>query len=463
MLRILKLLPAASCSDQIDAIQRLSEEAEEQLSYISACKSEHERKKLGSYYTPTDVADFFWRELFNQNEVFGYEDALTFAHKYHFVEPAAGAGALIFALLKKFVNCGLCPNQLSKIDLSIIDVNTSALAFVEKQFKALEKSWGVRFDEVKFVCRDFLETPLSNSQKPRFFFGNPPFVSNDKGQSSWKNIYADFLEKALDNIGAIGGVHFVVPLSIAFSRDYVALRKMILQTNGTVCLSNFDNIPDTLFKSGKPSHTNTNKANSQRCTILTILPEKPTRILATGLLRWSKKERTKILGRSPQYFDISTYSFDSQFPRPESETPLRYLDLATGSPTLGDLISKEGKYTLFVGGVARNYISLRDGPANGVHTFGFETEDDFLLALGVLSSDLFLSYWLSLGDGFHLTKGNIFNFPIHTTLVAECTRNIKTLRKTWKGRQRFQKGKLNSGQMTKSFDLRSAVPSLVGV
>jgi hypothetical protein len=70
---------------------------------------------------------------------------------------------------------------------------------------------------------------------------------------------------------------------------------------------------------------------------------------------------------------------------------------------------------------------------------------------------------LSIGDGFHLTKGNIFNFPLHQTLVRECQRNAPALRSTWKARQRFQKGKLNSGRMTKSFDLRDAVPSLVGV
>ena len=64
----------------IEAVQRHSEEAEEKLSYISECKSEHERKKLGSYYTPTDVADFFWRELFAQNEVLDGEDALSFLH-----------------------------------------------------------------------------------------------------------------------------------------------------------------------------------------------------------------------------------------------------------------------------------------------------------------------------------------------------------------------------------------------
>lgn len=447
----------------IEAIQRHSEDAEEKLSYISECKSEHERKKIGSYYTPTDVADFFWRELFVQNEVLDAEDALSFLRNHHFVEPAAGAGALIFALFKRFLSLGVTAEQLAEIELSIVDVNTNALAFVEKQMKVLAGAWDVSFNRVRLIRDNFLSADLGSGFKPYFFFGNPPFVANEKGRSPWKNIYADFLEKALTQVGGEGGVHFIVPLSVAFSRDYSALRTMITDTRGTVCLSNFDNIPDTLFKSGKPSHTNTNKANSQRCTILTVLPGRPRKLLATPLLRWSKKDRADLLGRSPEYVDVSDYSFDQQFPRPESQTVMDYLDLAAGSPTLGSIVSKNGKYRLFVAGVARNYVSLREGPANGVHALGFESEDDFLLGLGVLSSDLFLSYWLSIGDGFHLTKGNIFNFPLHRTLVRECQRNAPAIRATWKIRQRFQKGKLNSGRMTKSFDLREAVPSLAGV
>ena len=447
----------------IEAIQRHSEDAEEKLSYISECKSEHERKKTGSYYTPTDVADFFWRELFIQNEVLDAEDALSFLRNHHFVEPAAGAGALIFALFKRFLSLGVTAEQLAEIELSIVDVNTNALDFVEKQMKVLAGAWDVSFNTVRLIRDNFLSADLGSGFKPYFFFGNPPFVANEKGRSPWKNIYADFLEKALTHVGGEGGVHFIVPLSVAFSRDYSALRTMITDTRGTVCLSNFDNIPDTLFKSGKPSHTNTNKANSQRCTILTVLPGRPRKLLATPLLRWSKKDRADLLGRSPEYVDVSDYSFDQQFPRPESQTIMDYLDLAAGSPTLGSIVSKNGKYRLFVAGVARNYVSLREGPANGVHALGFESEDDFLLGLGVLSSDLFLSYWLSIGDGFHLTKGNIFNFPLHHTLVRECQRNAPAIRTTWKTRQRFQKGKLNSGRMTKSFDLRDAVPSLAGV
>lgn len=452
----------ASWVNQIIAVQQGAEEAEAKLSYISSCKSEHERKKLGSYYTPTDVADFFWRELFAQNEVLGGDDALSFLSKHHFVEPAAGAGALIFALFKRFLTLGVTAEQLAEIELSIVDVNTNALAFVEKQLEVLAGAWDVSFKRVQLVRDDFLSADLNTGFKPYFFFGNPPFVANEKGRSPWKNIYADFLEKALTHVGREGGVHFIVPLSVAFSRDYSALRTMITDTHGTVCLSNFDNIPDTLFKSGKPSHTNTNKANSQRCTILTVLPGRPKKLLATPLLRWSKKDRADLLSRSPEYVDVSDYSFDRQFPRPESKAVMDYLDLAAGSPTLGSIISKTGRHKLFVAGVARNYVSLREGPGNGVHALGFESDEDFLLGLGVLSSDLFLSYWLSIGDGFHLTKGNIFNFPLHDALVRECQRNVPALRSTWKTRQRFQKGKLNSGRMTKSFDLRDAVPSLVG-
>ncbi len=447
----------------IEAAQRHSEDAEEKLSYITECKSEHERKKLGSYYTPTDVADYFWRELFLHNEVLDGEDALYFLRKHHFVEPAAGAGALIFGLFKRLLSLGVTAEQLAEIELSIVDVNTNALSFVEKQMQVLAGAWGVPFSRVRLIRDDFLSADLSRGFKPYFFFGNPPFVANEKGRSPWKNIYADFLEKALNHVGREGSVHFIVPLSLAFSRDYAALRTMIMDTCGTVCLSNFDNIPDTLFKSGKPSHTNTNRANSQRCTILTVLPSKPKKVLATPLLRWSKKERADLLSQSPEYFDVSDYSFDLQFPRPDSQVVMDYLNLATGSPTIGTIVSKNGKHRLFVAGVARNYVSLREGPGNGVHALGFESEDDFLLGLGVLSSDLFLSYWLSIGDGFHLTKGNIFNFPLHHTLVQECQRNASALRATWKGRLRFQKEKLNSGRLTKSFDLRNAVPPLVGI
>ena len=115
--------------------------------------------------------------------------------KHHFVEPAAGAGALIFALFKRFLTLGITAEQLAEIELSIVDVNTNALAFVKKQLEVVSGGWGVSFNKVRLVRDDFLSADLSRGVKPYFFFGNPPFVANEKGRSPWKNIYADFLEK----------------------------------------------------------------------------------------------------------------------------------------------------------------------------------------------------------------------------------------------------------------------------
>ena len=447
--------------NQILAIQHCAEKAEARLSYGSSCKSEHERKKSGSYYTPTDVADFFWREFFIQNEIPDAETAISFLNKYHFIEPACGAGALIFSFLRQLTNLGATPEQLAKIEISVIDININALDFTEQKTRTLANLWNITFKRINFICGNFLETKFNNDDRPCFFFGNPPFVANEKGRSSWKNIYADFLEKALKQTSRTGSIHFIVPLSIAFSRDYSSLRKMITDTGGTIRLSNFDNIPDTLFKSGKPEHTNTNKANSQRCTILTILPERPKKLLSTPLLRWAGKDRSNLLGQSPEYLDVSDYGFDQQFPRPENQSVMDYLELAAESPRLGTLVTRNGGHTLFVTGVARNYISFREEPGNGVHTLNFNNERNFLLGLGILSSDLFFSYWRSLGDGFHLTKGNILGFPLHYKLVRECERNAPEICRIWKTRRQFRKEKLNSGRITRSFDLGNVVPSLV--
>ena len=58
---------AVSQSEWVDDLRKLmiaSEEAELKLSYLSPCGTENGRKLSGSYYTPADVATFFWREFF---------------------------------------------------------------------------------------------------------------------------------------------------------------------------------------------------------------------------------------------------------------------------------------------------------------------------------------------------------------------------------------------------------------
>lgn len=432
-------------------LMRQAEEAEQMLSYLSPCGSETARKKLGSYYTPADVSLFFWNEFLVLNTIKDPMQAKEFWKQHHFIEPAAGAGALILALLKKGGELGLSPYQLSLTELTIIDINQAALHFIKEQISWLESKWGIRFRHIRYICSDFRDYTIPASLRIPVFFGNPPFVSNPKG-SAWRNLFADFLERAIWQSGPKGQCHFILPISIAFSRDYAPLREQMRKTGKSIALSSFDNIPDTLFTSGKPEHTNTNKANSQRCSILTVFPEEKPRILSTRMHSWTKKERKHILTTPPIYHDITGYALDNQFLRPANMSVLRYINGTEYAPRFHLLVSKNGRYSLYVSTVARNFIGFREDDSSGVHHLRFNSEEDFYSALLILSSDLFFDYWRTVGDGFHVTRTNIMNFPLHTQMLQSVRSKIAKGRRIWEKRMEYAKIKRHPGGQTLSYD-----------
>lgn len=439
----------------------IAELAEHDLSYDPALRLELARKQSGSYYTPSDVAAFFWNQFFFANELSEPKEVRQFLLRHEFIEPSAGAGALVFALFHKFAQLGVSPRELASIDLKVVDINDRALEFVRRQLEALAARWGIEFKNLTFECGDFCQLKFLEGDQRRVCFGNPPFVKNNTSTSKWKNLFADFVEIALQNVGSAGHVQFILPLSVAFSRDYQNLRTLLRDQGGTVYLSNFDNIPDTLFKSGKPEHTNSNKANSQRCSIVTVVPNHAARVLSSPLIRWVTAERRAVLSKVPKYFDVTTYKFDGQIPRPESAKILNYLAAATADGRLADLCSPQGKYRLYVSSVARNYIGIRDEAESGVHEFRFSTRTEFYVALFTISSDLFYSYWRTVGDGFHVTKSNIERFPLGKQIFQIAGKVLPEVQLMWLRRAKFQKRKMNSGHATYSYDFSEAVPSIV--
>ena len=433
------------------ALQQNAENAEQSLSYLYPCRSEVARKQAGSYYTPADVAMFFWNQFMVLNGLNNSASIIKFWSNHHFIEPASGAGALIFSLLRKCVEIGLPLENISSCQITIIDINQAALNFVREQLNKLEKKWNFSFDNIHYICNDFRECVLPISQKTPFFFGNPPFASNPKG-NKWRNIFADFLELALQKSGAEGKIHFIMPVSIAFSNNYKTLRNQIRQTNKNIALSSFDNIPNSLFPSGKPENTNTNKANSQRCSIVTIFPADKIRFLSTKMHRWRKKDRLTLLTSEPYYYDITNYHFDNQFPRPENHTILYYLKNSRNHSRFETLISKHGYYILNVTTVVRNFIGFRETPSTGTHQLQFNTENDFYSAILILSSDIFYDYWRTIGDGFHLTAGNLMSFPLHPSLIKNIDNNILKGQYMWEERTEYAKTKHQLNRAITTYD-----------
>ncbi len=435
------------------------ENAETEFSYTSQDESENDRKLSGSYYTPIDVARYFWNEFFAIADLSDFPKALAFVRHNTLVEPSVGSGILFFSLLCKFAELGLLPKHLAGLRVILVDINEQVLGFVQEKVGQLEGTFGVQFSNVSYVQSDFRRLVFPQSPAP-IFFGNPPFVSNEKGTSRWRNLFADFLEHSLNSAGRNGSVHFILPISIAFSRNYVDLRRKFQDHPRRVSLSHFDNIPDTLFKAGKPRHYNTNRANSQRCSIVTIRPSPEPKVLSTKLHRWSKKDRQKLLSCSPRYFDVTDFGFDDQIPRPCGSQILCYLRYAETGTRLGNLLDSHGEFPLYVAGVARNFLGIRESEGPGVHGLRFIRNDDRLRALLLLASDLYFEYWRTIGDGFHVTKQNIHGFPIHRDLWRQLESRVEYGRDLWANRRRYLKSKLNSRVKVRSYDFSHAVPSL---
>lgn len=448
--------------DDVSRAALAAEKAEASLSYSTVCKSESGRKLTGAYYTPVDVADHFWSIFFTNRKIHSHRDIQSLIDKSVFIEPSVGAGSLFFSLLKKLITMGIYPRELCKIRADLIDINYKSLQFIGRQIRKLEKLWEVSFDEVRFVNKDFRSYEFSRNGREPIFFGNPPFVSNNGNGSKWKNLFADFVELSLGQETHRGSIHYILPLSISFSRDYKDLRRILKESQFDIFVASYDNIPDTLFKSGKRKSQNTNKANSQRCVILNAIPSKKPKIFSSKLHRWSKLERKSILSECPKYQDITKYNLDDQFVRPASKRIVRYLCNDAQSMNISNYISCNESYSLHVSSVARNYVGFKEHKDSSSNVIGFTTEEDFLIALGLLSSDLFFEYWLTVGDGFHITKSNILNFPISKTITNLVRSEFCSIRLFWKNRYNFEKIKLNSGIETRSFDFSSVAPTLLG-
>ena len=443
----------------IGAIDRAivaAEAAELELSRQGGSDPSQQRKASGSYYTPSDVAAHFWDLFFRHHRIRDLRSLLAFVASNDLVEPSAGSGMFVFSFLRKAAMLGASAASLAGVRFHVVDINLAALRFFSEQLREIENAVGVRFDGIGPAQDDFLEWTRKSAIANAVFTGNPPFIANVRG-ARWRNLYADFVEAMLGYPG-VKGVSLILPLSVCFSRDYADLRSAIRSAGMGVSASSYDNIPDCLFKAGKPDSTNTNRANSQRCTILNIGGPDPALREASPLLSWSAAERASTLSTIPAFREFSDDAANGQIPRPASDRLADYMRGAAGARPLRAYLSKMGRPAFSVGGVARNYIGIRDyeTPGPGCIPIKAASDDDRELVLQVLSSRLFYDYWRTYGDGFHVTVDLIERFPVTAALERQCHDGQSLARQVWADRAAYAKEKLNSGLVIRSYDFRAA-------
>ncbi len=425
---------------------------EDELKVASHCIDK--RTGTGSFYTPLDVAVFLCEKMLADHGVKDKATAELFISHYAVVEPSAGAGIFFFVLLHLLHTRGVDPSFIQlNARLIGVDINFSGLRYLKRNLRSI----GI---DILAIKSDFRDVDLSGIDRKIVYLGNPPYVKSD-AKSSFDNLFADFISRSIDHRDGECSVYYIVPLSICFSRSYGKLRESILRKRYRVTLFNFDNIPDCLFYFGKPGAKNSNRANSQRCTILCLIPDRERHVFSSRLISWRTSERVKVLGSPPRVHDISNTLSIGQFLRPYSQAALEYI-ASSESQKLEAWLAPTGNETLFLASVARNYIGIRAHESAGSIEYRFRNKTTLLRAVAVLNSREFFEYWRTVGDGFHVTRGVVTSFPLNKVLLTKIDENLQEVAKVWRHRARFAKTKKMAGKDVVSYDLSVPIQNILG-
>ena len=406
------------------------------------------RKSSGSFYTPFDVANFICNKVLDDLSYNNPSKLKKIIKDFFLLEPSCGSGIFIFTFLKCLAERGIEEKDLRKFKVVAVDINNNALDYIKQKLKE-EK---VNID-IKAYNLDFRDLNIPKTKKIPIIIGNPPFVKGDE-KSTHKNVFADFLDASISKFKNNGSLCLILPLSICFSRDYVLLREKLKSLDSEIKFFNFDNIPDSLFFAGKPGSLNTNRANSQRCSIVLIKPSQRNRIFSSKLISWKRDERKTILKNKITLFEITDTNYRNQFIRPFNRQVLEMIKKANGTKAK-HFLSEEGKYILYLASVARNFISFRKKNYSQSISLTFKNKDDFLLMFAALNSKEFFFFWKSVGDGFHLSKDTISNFIISDRMHASISNNIKEIEKIYINKEEYKKTRTIRNKKYISYDFSS--------
>ena len=299
--------------------------------------------------------------------------------------------------------------------------------------------------------------------------GNPPYVATKSiGYSLGRNvkhrypdIYAYVLEKSMQVTSRVGRCGMILPLSITFSRDFGTLRRNVRRW-GTSWLSSFDNIPAALFA-----------GVSQRCTILVAAPS-GQECFTTRLNRWRAQSRPSLMANVSYTPVPSDYEVGSLgLPRlsgKQGERLLRLHSRGAGRDPTSAAVPSESQGILGFSPTARNFISTYLEPPPTLDMYGStildaESGSSLVLASGELAHAALAAtsgtacfwYWLTRGDGFHVTNSLLSEYvaPL-SEMSGECRHNLEMIGELiHKSRNAALVFKKNAGKYVGNFNYTS--------
>jgi hypothetical protein len=397
------------------------------------------RKEVGSFYTPSDVADFMVTSV-----------AGPIPEQEFWFDPACGSGIFLLSALKHIERRGysrsvvehFALHGLHGVDISPQTVDFAAftlLAHLSREAQLVPKELWVRLRQ-NFIATDALKllpAPGRNSRaaldqlfgpvsRPLKFVCNPPYVAGGDAIAS-KPLYLSFAEMAWRLMAhSEDSAAIVLPLAVATNRSshHTRFRSALVEAGGDWTALFFDRQPHALF--GEDVKT--------RTSIFISRPSNTCRIKTSRLLKWTSAQRAQIFS-DDRAVDLGNTKIGRLIPKLGSaDEVLLYNALYSyrlkrpGRPYVHSLLPDEihRKATaldVFVGATAYNFLNVfRTYPASSnapgplstsrVHRLTFSDAEQALAGFALMSSRMAFWLWHVEADGFHVPSWFLDEMPL---------------------------------------------------
>lgn len=459
---------------------------------MSLSVSRAERKKVGSFYTPADVADFM---------VSAISDSARAESDEWWLDPAVGSGVFLAAALRRYRagdRVKFAESKLTGCDISPQACDFAAftlLAEVAAEAQNPLATWAairsnlLAVDTLTAARAGDLRAQLAPGSGPLRLICNPPYATGEAVQMAdgrpTASLYLPFIEMSwtvasdLDDAAAL-----VVPLALGANRssDHRRCRSAMTAHGGEWTLLFFDRQPHALF--GEEAKT--------RATIAIRRPgSTPATIRTSRLLKWTSRQRSTIfsetrsvkIGQASIARLVPKLGSSAEFALYRALEPYRLRSGARPEPTkavASEIVGKALSADVFVASTAYNFLNVfRNYPdqltwrgalsASGINRLRCATVEEADIVTAILSSRMAYWLWHVECDGFHVPAWFLAELPLlNIQIPKEPAEELARLgRSAWAGLQRDVICSANRDRLTFAFrpteigDVRSEIDMLL--
>lgn len=377
------------------------------------------KKEMGKYYTPKDVAITMsnWLKPLKGDII---------------CDVGCGVGNLILSYLDVIGK----KNTIQLLDnkcIYLYDMDEVALEICKY---SIAIKYGKEYlNKINAKCCDFLSKNIKLPKNSKVI-SNPPYYKIASVGENWnitkilidsRELYSVFMEKIIKQ--SVSSV-IITPYSFIGSSKFYSLRKFMNNYNGFVV--SFDNVPGCIFNGRKHGVFNSNKGNSVRAAITIVENKEDIKGFKFGpLIRFKTDERNAMLDNNYLYSLVNDrYQQVNAKKRAYYKCYIDLLDLldkweSLSKKKMSNLIGQDGKYDIclpttcryFTVGAKRNL--LRDGK----RIIKVKDKNKYNYIYCMLNSSFAYWYWRLYDGGINCPLTIINNIPVFYDILNDIQKN----------------------------------------